>query len=540
MSRKECFGIFGLVLILNFGIQAAPGQVTSPNADNADLLRDSAAEQAEAQRYSEAADTLRSYLEQRPEDFTARLEMARLLSWSGRYQESAQAYQQALQAQPANIEARLGLAQVLSWARRYDEALQNYQEILEREPKNREARVEIAKIYAWKGNLDRALELYADLQELYPNDRDVLLGKGRALQWAGRVEEANKILEPLRNQYPEDQEILLALAGTQLALGRQDLAFENLKQAETIGPDNQDLQRLRSLVLRQLRPVLVMGFNPSFDSDDLHIFPYTATLYFSPAPRVRSYVRAAITPSMTPGSGIAQGREAVLGTTVRAAPWLILRGEVGRNSVSSGKRTVIGSGGFAVLPAPRVRFDFNVAREFINYLPRSVALGISRVNWQAGWDFQPTNRWLLHLDYFHSRYSDTNRAHGANLTATRTFIQQERATLDGGYLYSISGFSKQLGNGYFDPSQLQRHASLLRLSGRATSWLGYSFTGTLGAEQQFHDPYRADGTLQVGTEILLSQRLRLNLGYGFFRTASLTRAGAYRTQSASSTLEIQF
>ena len=513
---------------------------SSQHPDSADLLRDLASAQDRADRFLETADTLKAYLQRRPEDLAARLEMARLLSWSGRYRESAETYQQVLQAQPENIEARLGLARVLSWGRHYEEAIQHYRKVLEQDPENREAGVEQARVHAWKGNLNRALELYSDLQKLYPNNREVLLGKGRSLQWAGQLEEAREILESLRSQYPGDQEILLALAGAQLALGRQDLALQNLEQAETIDPENQDLQRLRRLVLRQLRPVLVLGFSPSFDSDDLQIFPYTGTLYFSPGPRVRSYVRGAITASMTPGSGIFQGREALLGAVVRTAPWLILRGEIGGNSVSSGRSDPIGGGGLTYLLAPWLRLDFNVSREFLNYLPRPVTLGISRVNWQAGWNLQPTNRFLLHLDYFHSRYSDTNRASGASLTATRTFVQGERMTLEGGYLYAVSSFSKQLGNGYFDPSQLQRHASLLHLSGRATSWLGYNFTGTLGAEQQFHDPFRRDGTWQIGTEILLSQRLRLNLGYGFFRTASLTRAGAYRTHSASATLEIQF
>ena len=513
---------------------------SSQHPDNADLLRDLASAQTRADRFLEAADTLRAYLQRRPADLATRLEMARLLSWSGRYRESAETYQQVLQAQPENVEARLGLARVLSWGRHYAEAIQNYQKVLEQDPENREAGAEQARVHAWKGNLNRALELYSDLQKLYPNDREVLLGKGRALQWAGRLKEAREVLEFMRSQYPGDQEILLALAGAQLALGRQDLALQNLERAETVGPENQDLQRLRRLVLRQLRPVLILGFSPSLDSDDLQIFPYTGTLYFSPGPRVRSYVRGAITASMTPGSGIFQGREALLGAVVRTAPWLTLRGEIGGNSVSSGRSDPIGGGGLTYLPAPWLRMDFNVSREFLNYLPRPVALGIARVNWQASWDLQPTNRFLLHLDYFHSRYSDTNRANGASLTATRTFVQGERMTLEGGYLYTVSGFSKQLSNGYFDPSQLQRHASLLRLSGRATSWLGYNFTGTLGTEQQFHDPFRRDGTWQIATEISLSQRLRLNLGYGFFRTASLTRAGAYRTRSASATLEIQF
>ncbi|MBI4460689.1 MAG: tetratricopeptide repeat protein [Acidobacteria bacterium] len=529
-----------LVLFLNLGIQALAGQ------ENPDLLRDWAAHQASANRFLEAAGTLELYLQRRPEDIAARMDMARLLGWGGRYRESAAAYRQVLQAQPENAEARLGLARVLSWGRRYGEALEQYGMLLEEDPANREAGIEQARVHAWKGNLSRASELYSDLQKLYPNDRDVLLGRSQALQWGGRLEEAREALVLLLQWFPGDQEVLLALARTQSALGRQDLAWSNLEQASVVGPENEELKRLRPLVLRQLRPVLVLGFNPSFDSDSLRIYPYISSLQFTLISRVRSYARGAVTSSMTPGSGITQGREVAFGSSLRAPARLTLRSEIGGNSVpsvssvSAGGTSMIASGGFSYLPAPSLGVDFQVGREFLNYLPRATALGISRVHWQAGGDWQPSSRLSTRVDYFHSRYSDTNRANGGSLSVTRTLPRGERLTVAAGYLYSISGFTKQLGNGYFDPSQFQRHAGVLRLSGRMASWLGYSLSGTLGAEQQFRDPFRADGTFQAASEIALSERLRLSLGYGFFRTASLERAGAYRTQTASAGLEILF
>ena len=490
-------------------------------------------------QFEESVEHYRELVRQDPSPSNL-LELARVLSWANRYQASVEVYQQLLQFQPDNQEAHLGMARVLSWSRNYDESLQNYRTVLEQKPQNREARIEYARVHAWKGDLSRAVELYSDLEKLYPKDREVLLGKGQALQWAGRSREAREILEPLQAQYPQDQPVLLALAGTQLALGRQDLALRHIERAETIDPENQEVRVLRSLILRQLRPSLVFGFSPSFDSDELHIYPYTSTLYFSPTPRIRSYVRAAITPSMLPSEGISQGREALFGSTVRAASWLILRGEVGGNSVSSARSDPIGGGGFTLLPADWFRFDLNASREFLNFLPRPVDLGISRVRLQASWDVRPTNRFLIHLDYGHGRYSDTNRSHSGTLMTTQAFVRGERLTLEGGDLYSVTAFDKRLGNGYFDPSQWQRHAGLVNLFGRLNSWFGYNFAATLGAEQQFHDPFRGDGTLRVSTDFSFGDHFRLTFGYGYFRIASLARAGAYRTHSAFSTLEIQF
>ena len=104
---------------------------------------------------------------------------------------------------------------------------------------------------------------------------------------------------------------------------------------------------------------------------------------------------------------------------------------------------------------------------------------------------------------------------------------------------------KQTGNGYFAPSQLQRHAGQANVRGQLTPWFGYYVAGTLGAEQAFRDPFRADGTILASTEFSLTQRAKFRLGYGYFRISTLTRTGLpplglYRTHSAFCTLEIQF
>ena len=491
------------------------------------------------EQYDESLALYRDLLKREPSP-ALRLETARVLSWAGEFTESINSYRQFLEQEPMDTEAILGLARVLSWSRNYDESLQTYRQVIEQDPANRDARLEYARVTSWKGDLDQAIRLYSDLETYYPDDRDVLLGKGQTLQWAGRAAEAERILTPLRDAHPNDREVLLAMAGTQLALGRGDLAMRSLQVAESTAPDDRDVQLMRSLVLRQVRPVLTFGFSPSFDSDDLHILPYTSTFYFSPLPGVRSYVRGAVIQSSIPSGGIFQGREAVFGSTAQVAPWLILRGEIGANSSSIGRHGSIGGGGFTLLPSSKLRFDFDASRQFINYLPTTVDLDISRVQFRLGGDYRPVRDLTLHLDYTHGRYSDTNRSNAANLTVTRAVLRSERVTLEGGYLYAVTGFSEQTGSGYFAPSQLQRHAALANLYGRFTSWAGYNVSGTLGEEQAFRDPFRFDGTLRVSTDLSFAERFKLTLGYGYFRIASLARAGAYRTHSVFSILEFRF
>lgn len=469
------------------------------------------------------------------------LELAKVLSWAGRHNDSIEAYRRVLELQPNLNEARLGLARVLSWSRNYDQSLDSYRLLLQRDPKNREARVEYARVTAWKGDLGNAVKLYSDLDRDYPNDREIRLGKAQTLQWSGRVREAREILEPLHAEYPKDKEVLLAAAGTQFALGRRDQAMRQLDTLETLDPGNRDAEMMRSLILKQVRPRLVLEANPSFDSDNLQIYSYASTLYFSPTPNVRSYVRAAVIPSMIDSEGITQGRELVFGSSTQLTDRLIIRGEIGGVSLEpGGRQSPIGGGGFTLTPTHQMRVDFDVARQFLDYLPRATRLGIHRVQLRAGWQYRPVTEWLFRLDYTHGRYSDSNRSNAADLTVLRTLYRGERLTVEGGYLYSAAGFAKQLNSGYFAPSQLERHALQSNVFGRLGQRFGYNVTGTFGAEQVSTDPFRKDGTVRATTDFYPTQRLRLSVGYGYFRIASLARAGAYRTHSATFALDVVF
>ena len=492
------------------------------------------------EQFHESIQLYRELAQQDPANADHLLSLARVLSWAGNYNESVETYNRVLQLQPERVDARLGMAAVQSWNNNFDQSLRNYQLVFDQDPQNREAHLGYARVHAWKGDLDRAVRLYADLQSRFPNDRDILLGEGQALQWSGRAREAEQVLAPLRAAYPNDREVLLAMAGTQLALGRSDLALRDVRQAEGISPDHRDVRLMRSLVLREVRPMLVLGFSPSLDSDELHIFSYTSTLYFSPVPRIRSYVRASIIPSMIPSDGIVQGREAVLGATAQVVPWLILRGEAGSNFGSTGRTSTIGGGGFTLLPSPSWRFDFNASRRFVNFVPKSVLLDISQRQLQASLDYRPLNNLRLHFDYSHGQYSDGNRSHTGSVSLTQTLVRSEQLTLEGGYIYSVGSFASQPRTGYFAPSQLQRHGGLVNFYGQFNSRVGYNFSGRAGAEQTFDNPYRPQGTLEVSLDFKLSERIRWSVGYGYFRIAGLAGTGAYLTNSAFSRLEIQF
>lgn len=509
-------------------------------ADDADALQGLGALEAAAGRYAEAIAFYRKAAAARADDADLQLALARALSQTRAYDEAAGVYARVVSIRPDDRHARVEMARILSWDGRFDAALEAYADTLARFPDDKDVLVERARVLSWKGDLDRAIRLFGELQSRYPADRDVLLGKGQALQWAGRAPEAERILAPLREAYPADRDIRVALAGTQLALGRSDLAWQEIEAAGGRRSDSADVQLMRSLVLRQIRPVLVLGYSPSLDSDDLRIEPWTGTLFFSAHPRVRSYLRGSFTPSRLPGIGEATGRATVAGSTIQWSPQVLVRGEAGINLTPGRGADAIGRAGATLLPTRQIRVEFDVDRQFIDYLPRAVERHISRDTVRTAIDVRPVSRVLVHGDYTYGRYSDDNRMHGAGVTSSYAFANRERLTVEAGYLYTINAFSDDPGNGYYAPSRLQRHAALLNLAVRPSRWLGAAFAGTLGREQAASDPFRVDGTARLSLELSPTPALKWIGGYGYFRVASLNRVGAYLTHSAFTSVEVRF
>ncbi len=480
-------------------------------------------------------------LAQDPENREYRMELAKILSWSGHNAESIAQYREILKRVPENGEVRLGLARVLSWNKQLDESLAEYNRLLKADPQNREALIERARVYSWKGELSAALNLYDELLIRAPEDKDARFGKAQTLYWSGRSREAKEILEDMQAKYPKDRDVILTAAGVHTALGRRDLALRQLDALDKMQPGNTDVELMRRSIRQDLRPALILGFTPSVDSFDLKIYHSTATLHFSPTPRIRSYVFAGVIPSRDPGSRLAEtGRELLFGSSGRVTDWLLVRGEIGVNSATSGHEGPIGGAGATFFVNNKMQFDFDVSRRFINYIPRPILLDINRVQLRAGWDWRPERRTTFHVDYYHQRYSDTNRNNGGNFTVTRNLVRNERWEIEAGYLYSAFGFTKNINSGFFAPSQFQRHAAIGNLRAKVTPRNTLFFWGSLGREQVFRDPFRLDGTARAAWEYSLSDYFKFSVGYGYFAISTIVRAGGYTTRTGYVTLEFRF
>lgn len=470
-----------------------------------------------------------------------RLEMARVLSWAGRNRESIAEYRALLKQNPDDVSVRLGLARVLTWDKQSEDALAEYDLVLKKDPQNRDALFERARTYAWKGDYKTALQMYDSILIHAPHDNDVLLAKAQALNWSGQPHQASSILEDLQKSHPENRDVTLANAAVQSSLGRADVALRLLNSLDKLQPGNHDVESLRESIENGMRPVLIVGFTPSFDSGDTAIYASRATFYFSPHPQVRSYVSVNLIPSFVPNTFNAEtGKEFLFGSYGRVNSRLQLRGEIGADASNAGNPSPIGSAGATVFATDKIQFEFDVSRRFINYLPRPISLGISRMQYRAAWNWRANSRTTFHVDYYHESYSDKNANDGGNISVLENLLNRERVKVQAGYLFAISAFDHAGNSGFFTPTSFTRHAGLGNTQVKLSKATGISFWGSLGREEVFDQAFRWDGTARASWDYQVTPKIRSSLGYGYFAVSSIGGSTAYVTHTMYSSVQYTF
>jgi hypothetical protein len=342
----------------------------------------------------------------------------------------------------------------------------------------------------------------------------------------------------------------ITLASVQSTLGRQDLALRQLDDLDRLRPGDTEVAQMRRTIMQGLRPVLILRTTPSVDSDDLRIYPASAILYFHIVPQVRSYISGEFIPSREPGADWENARETVFGSTTRVSSWLGLRGEIGANSSSAGYVNPIGELGVTLYGGSAVQIDLDASRPFVNYVPETVRLNVSREELRPSIEWHYDKYTTLHLDYFHQDYSNTNRNNGGNLYLTRQWVHGERFTFETGYHYYGFSFTRNIYSGFWAPQFFQEHMAMVNLSDKLTPRLSMSFRSTLGGNQSHEqaaalEPYRLAGSAQIGGDYSLTNRLRFSLSAGYFANASLRILGTspssgYKAYLASGSLEYRF
>jgi tetratricopeptide (TPR) repeat protein len=353
-----------------------------------------------SREYEASVEAYDSLLRQAPEHQHARHEKARVLSWSQRFDESLAEYERLvaeLEAQhregaPDLREVRMEQARVYSWARRYDESLAVLEKLLppEHEPTvaDKEALLTRARVLSWTRRYDEALTAYDVTLALDAADRDARLGKAQTLYWSGQLLQAAAVLRPLQQQQPEEGDIRFTLAAVEHGLGYNARALNLLQPVK----DNRDADDLRTRIRSELRPAihLRLGWANARETsaaDPTAVPPipaifsttrflrYDATIEFNVHPDVRMEVSNTVAQNFTSNATLSRFGNYALSTQTMARLTF---------QVAPGFRLTVGAGG----GSSGRGLDQGVEQERRYHLLYVVRPSYTRGNWR--FDFAAT------------------------------------------------------------------------------------------------------------------------------------------------------
>ncbi len=175
----------------------------------------------------------RSSAEPEISETTARLELAKVLTYDKRYTEAMEVYHQVLATEPENLEAKIGLSEVLYWSgniaaaaailsgvpedklddpaklmladllvakKDYQPAIRILTAQLGKKPDDWSVRLKLADVQSWTKQFPEAIANYEAILKAHPTDRQVRRKYGMVLSWAGQNEKAAEQLRQSLNE----------------------------------------------------------------------------------------------------------------------------------------------------------------------------------------------------------------------------------------------------------------------------------------------------------------------------------------------------
>ena len=175
---------------------------------------------AELQTLSARLEALRSHDPKEPDEV---LSLARAYVGLGDYDNAIALYDQYLRMRPNDTTARIQYARVLSWDRRYDAAERQYEKIIDQNPDRADLKLEYAQTLSYNSHFSDALHMFSSLTDLSDNPRRNLytdvpsrayFNMGQIYRWYGWTEhdvlEQNRALAIDGNYLDAQRELDLA------------------------------------------------------------------------------------------------------------------------------------------------------------------------------------------------------------------------------------------------------------------------------------------------------------------------------------------
>lgn len=472
---------------------------------------------------------------------------AKLATWAGDYRGAEESYKTLRLRHPRDGELILGLARVRVWRGSTDAAVASYREYVALPDASIDVWLELARAESWRGNFAAALDCLETYRRTagetpaYSRELAATLARG------GRPRQALDHADAMLAGSPSDYDLNLSRTLALAALGHQGDAYSSLNHTQALNPERPEAHTAESV----LQSLLASSAGPTAtiysDSDGLRTFRAApkADVGFSSDTRVQGGYEF-VDLSARAGSGLEQTSGATdasvehlwAGLTQRVG-FFTVGGTLGQAQAESRERTTYS--GFARLSVSD-SLTATVERSFglFSISPRTVGLGLTRLNHRAAIEWMPGLRYRIAVDVSREDLSDGNIRWSVYAAPSVGVLRRQRLNLDLGALVHQFGARDDLDNGYYDPSRYEYYAVVLSPYWKASEDIGVAITTGLGVQRERLAPsFRFGGNASVEATFGIYREWLLKVN-GSTTTNRRLESGAFRGYSGGAVLVRRF
>ena len=492
-----------LRLVDDLAVQKKPAEAAQALAQAADLRPQDAELQLHASEAfgaaNQPADALR-YVDRalalRPTDMALHRRRAQVAVWAGDNAQAEESLRALVAADPGDPTLKRDLGQVLGWRGYLDEAAGLLSDYVAERPRDKDGLLYFARVQSGRGNSDAAVELLKRYREEGGDESTYHHELSLMLAWGGRPRSALALAEPGLASDPSDFQYRFARASA-LSQGYQYAsALSDVDRLAQLRPNAPELVDLRRSIEVNQRPYLQLDAGARWESDNIDAQSNEIS-YHQPlndtwwvfAGGGGDYLSSISGSGLAPiqgGTFMARGFGYV-GAQARLDYGTIASARIGATGNGRGSATTWQLTADSKL-SDDLRLQVVNMRDYQIVSPRSLSLGITRIDTGVQLTYTPDLLWTMVAVGKEAEFSDGNHLWNATLAPRRAVVRTQYWNIDLGvsgnwYGYTLRPPPSVITNGYYAPSFYQNYTANAYVFYKMNQEDGISLILSLGAQK---------------------------------------------------------
>lgn len=439
-----------------------------------------------------------------PNNLSYLLTQGQLASWAGNYQLAEASFKTILAISPYHKEALLEFARLASAKNHIDEAAVLYRYFLQLYPDSAAAWIEYATVLSWQGDYPWSLKALESYRVRFGETKEYLAKKARVLANAGFWKSGMPIITNLLATDPHNYDYLYTLALMQFYANQPSASLNTLNELMYLRPQSPETKDLATFLITPIRSNANIGTYHFESTDTVNIDRNFAsgTYFLNPETSFSIGGRSEkVSANPQAGIGTIQGNSGIkdtvgwLGFYHLFSPYFSLLANVGPGNIESTKNFLYYNINGAFQLTQQSRLQIQEINDVYAVSPLAMSLGVTQHINRVQLNLEPQIQKYLFVNAEYDTFSDSNAMKSLTVSPSIGAVRTQWLNIDVGVSGNWLGFSKDLSDGYYDPSFYQAYLTTAKVYIKQSSNIGYLIEADMGPQKDEtfdHFRYRGD------------------------------------------------